>query len=175
MRKFIAAVLLFAAAPVTAGEEAKGAVPRGTGSMAAADVSSEALVRKMYDEYEAAWNRHDAATMAGLWAEDGDRIESDGAQAKGRRNVENLLREQHEGVSKESLLSLSLDSVWFIVDGVALADGSYTVTGIRDRDGKVVEPRRGRLSDVLVRHGGTWQIGASRVMAEPLPALPTKD
>lgn len=175
MKELVVAALLLVCAPALAEDELAGGAPAATGAMAAADVGSEAVIRKMYDEYEAAWNRHDPAALAGFWAEDGDRLESDGTAAKGRKQVEIALREQHAGAFKESVISLSLDSVWFIVDGVALADGPYTVTGIRDPDGKVVPPRRGHLSNVLVRDGETWRIGASRAMAATAPFARAKD
>lgn len=175
MKVLFVAALLLVGAPALAGDELPGGIPAATGSMAAADVGSEAAIRKMYDEYEAAWNRHDPAGIAGFWAEDGDRLESDGTASKGRKQLESLLREQHAGAFKESVLSQSLDSVWFIVDGVALADGPYTITGIRDADGKVVPPRRGHLANVLVRDGGVWRIGASRVMAATAPLARAKD
>lgn len=129
------------------------------------DWMNEATIRKLYDEFEAAWNRHDTNKMASMWAIDGDHLEPDGKVAKGRGEVETLFKNQHATVFKGTHLDLKIDSVWFITSNVALVDGTYDLAGVTTPDGKVLEPRKGHLTSVLMQEQDQkWWIAASRLM-----------
>jgi len=134
------------------------------------DNANEEQVRKLYDGFAAAWNRHDAKTMAAMYAIDGDYLDPDGRMARGREEVEKLFTAGHAVIFAKSHLTLKVDSVWFITSQVALLDGSYDVTGVRDPDGKALPPRKGHLTSVLLKERGQWEIAASRLMVPvPLP------
>lgn len=128
------------------------------------DLRNERTIRKLYDEFTAAWNRHDTKTMGDMWALDGDHLEPDGRLAKGRAEVQALLNKQHATVFKDSHLGLTIDSVWFITGDVALVDGSYEVSGIQDLEGHPIPTRRGHLTSVLLNERDKWWIAASRLM-----------
>jgi uncharacterized protein (TIGR02246 family) len=130
----------------------------------ASDIASEKAVRALYDRFVAAWNAHDYLALAGMWAIDGDHMEPDGTVAKGREAVAMLFKRGHEGPFGQSHLQLSIADVWFITADVALVDGGYAISGIRTPDGRELPERRGRLTSVLIREGGTWEIAASRLM-----------
>ena len=137
------------------------------------DVMNEEAIRKLYEQFTAAWNKHDAKAMADMWVEDGDDAEPDGHVAKGRGEIEKMLTLQHKSVMKDSKLTLAVDSVWFITANVALVDGTYEVDGIVAPDGKKIPPRKGRLSSILLHERGHWWIAASRLMIPaPLPWRP---
>ena len=136
------------------------------------DWMNETAIRKLYEEFNAAWNRHDVKTMAKMWAIDGDHLEPDGRVAKGRGEVETLLANQHKSIFKDTKLALTIDSVWFISSTVALIDGSYELSGARMPDGKELPARKGHLTSVLMYEDSKWWIAASRLMI-PIP-LPYK-
>jgi uncharacterized protein (TIGR02246 family) len=128
------------------------------------DVVNEEVIRKLYSQFVAAWNKHDPKAMAAMWVEDGDDIEPDGNVAKGRADVEKLLAMEHASIMKNTKLALTVDSVWFITANVALVDGTYEVTGIVAPDGKQLPPRKGRLSSIFLHERDKWWIAASRLM-----------
>jgi len=128
------------------------------------DLRNERTIRKLYEEFTAAWNRHDTNAMGDMWALDGDHLEPDGHLAKGRAEVQALLNKQHATVFKDSHLGLKIDSVWFITGDVALVDGSYEVSGIQDLEGHPIPTRRGHLTSVLLNERDKWWIAASRLM-----------
>lgn len=144
----------------------------GLGGGTTADVKSEAAIRKLYAEFEGAWNRHDVPTIASRWAIDGDHVEPDGTMAKGRDQVTALLTRQHSGAFKDSTLKLKVLSVWIMSDTVALVDGSYELSGAKAPDGSAVPTRKGYLTSVLLLDKKDWAIAASRLMI-PI-ALPYK-
>lgn len=128
------------------------------------DVVNEEAIRKEYAAFTAAWNKHDAKAMAAMWVEDGDHVEPDGHVAKGRTEIEKLFAVQHNSVMKNTKLTLTIDSVWFVTANVALVDGTYEVSGIVAPDGKEIPTRKGRLSSIFLQERGRWWIAASRLM-----------
>jgi len=138
------------------------------------DIANEATIRKLYDDFTAAWNKHDTDAMARMWALDGDHIEPDGRIAKGRAEVHKLLGLEHSTVFKKSHLNLTIESVWFINQDVALVDGLYELSGVIDESGKEVPMRKGHLTSVLMQEGSVWSIAASRAMI-PVPLVWRKE
>jgi len=131
---------------------------------AATDLENEKVIRKLYADFTASWNKHDVPALAKMWALDGDQLEPDGTSAKGRGAIADHLRQQHDTVFKDTVLSLTIADVWFISDEVALVDGGYGINGIRTREGAEVPKRSGHLTAILIKEDGQWWIAASRLM-----------
>lgn len=132
------------------------------------DVEQEAVIRKQFADFTEAWNRHDAKTMASFYALDGDHVEPDLRMVRGRDQIEELFAAEHETVFRESRATLSIDSVWFVTENVALVDGAYEVIGVKGPDGKELPPGRGHLTGLLLRERDRWWVVASRSM-QPRP------
>ena len=153
----IACAVLLGAAVGTADAQSN------VGSIKADQVNEEAI-RELYDQYIAAWNKHDVPGMSRMWTIDGDHLDPDGRHVKGRDAITKLLEQQHRGVFKETTLDLTIDSVWFVAADVALIDGGYSLTGAKDPQGKEIPSRKGHLSAILIKEKGPWQVAASRLM-----------
>jgi uncharacterized protein (TIGR02246 family) len=130
----------------------------------ATDQANEKLVRKLYDEFADAWNRHDVPSMVGMWTIDGDHLEPDGTRAKGRETVKKLFERQHDTVFKASTLDINLEDVWFVGGEMAVIDGNYELKGARLPNGAELPARRGHLTSVLLHENGRWWIAANRLM-----------
>lgn len=136
----------------------------GAGGGITTDVENEKQIRLLYEEFETGWNLHDPDKVADMWALDGDHQEPDGRSAKGREEVRMLLTKQHERVFKDTVLDLSIKSVWFVSRNIALIDGTYSLAGIIDPEGKQLPARDGHLTSVLIFEKDRWWIAASRLM-----------
>lgn len=146
------------------------AVPLSNEGGAATDLANEKIIRQLYQDFTASWNRHDTDALSGMWAIDGDHLEPDGTLAKGRKAVSQLLERQHSTAFKDTNLALRIEDVWFITAEVALVDGGYTISGVRTPDGAELPPRSGHLSAILLKEQDRWWIAASRLMVPaPLP------
>jgi uncharacterized protein (TIGR02246 family) len=170
MKAMLVAALLLAATPCLAEDQAAPAAPKellGTGGLHS-DVQNEGVIRKLYADYTAAWNRHDPKEMAGFWAIDGDYMEPDGRHAKGKTEVEQLFTQEQQSVFKDSKLALTIETVWFVTPDVALVDGTYDLVGVHDLQGKEVPARRGHLAALLLNENGAWKVAAGRAMI-PIP------
>jgi uncharacterized protein (TIGR02246 family) len=154
-------LLLAVSAPLALAPEA---AAFGLGGGTAEDVKSQQEIRDLYTDFVKAWNKHDVETMSKRWAIDGDQTEPDGQVAKGRDEVTELLKKQHEGVFKKSKLELTVKSVWMITDSVALVDGTYELSGATLPDGTPIPARKGLLTSVLIQERDVWYIAASRLM-----------
>jgi len=137
--------------------------PSNVGGMRG-DQEAEALIRKLYGQFQAEWNKHDGKALSDMWTIDGDHVEPDGTVAKGRHEVEALLSKQHGSIFKESKLDLQINDVWFLTRDMALVDGDYTLSGAVLPDGTAIPAREGHVTSVLMKERGTWWIAASRLM-----------
>lgn len=155
-----AAVCLFAYAGVAADQP----TPQSDAGKLKSDIINEQAIRTLYEQFTAAWNKHDVPAMAGMWVEDGDDVEPDGRVAKGRNEVLDLFKLEHSSVFKNSHLTLTLDTVWFMTGDVALGDGTYELTGVVGPDGKEIPARKGRFSTIFLNERSRWWIAASRLM-----------
>lgn len=138
----------------------------------ASAMTAEKEVRALYQTFTEAWNRHDVNALGSMWIPEGDHLEPDGRGVRGQSSVADLLKEQHASVFKKTSLALKIDSVWLVTADVALADGTYEITGIVAPDGSAVPKRAGHLTSILVRKDGKWWIAGSRLMIPT--ALPYK-
>jgi uncharacterized protein (TIGR02246 family) len=134
------------------------------------DLEEEAAIRKLYARYTEAWNKHEPKAMAAFWTIDGDYMEPDGRHAKGRDEVEKLFTQEQQTVFKNSTLSLTIETVWFITQDVAMVDGKYDLSGVVDLQGKQLPVRTGHLTAILLREDGTWKVAAGRAMI-PVPLV----
>ena len=125
---------------------------------------AEAAVHAAHKKYADNWNKHDIKTLAATWTEDADYTEPDGRTVFGRAQIERLLGYEHASVFKESELTLVVERVRFITDGVALADGSYELFNARDPSGRKIGVRSGYFTSVLVKDDGAWMVTGTRLM-----------
>jgi uncharacterized protein (TIGR02246 family) len=132
------------------------------------NLRAETEIRKRYEEFTDAFNRHDTKTMAAMWTYHGDHYEPDGRFAEGRKAVEKLFEEEHTTAFKNAEIDLTIDTVWMITPNVALVNGFYRVTGLHDLDGNEIAIRRGHLTSVLLLEDGQWWVSASRATI-PVP------
>lgn len=133
-------------------------VPQGS----AADSRDETAVRNVVSTYVDARDRRDAAAVRGLFTEDADQLTSSGEWRRGREDV--VKGSLGSSAANRGTRTISIESVRFPAEGIALADGAYTIA-----DGSAT--RQMRTSFVMVRADGAWRITAIRNM---LPASPAR-
>ncbi|HEY4231122.1 MAG TPA: SgcJ/EcaC family oxidoreductase [Thermoanaerobaculia bacterium] len=126
-------------------------------------------VREIGAQIQEAWNKSDAKLLAALWLTDGDYISSTGRTARGRDEVEKAFAEQWGGIYKGTKIAHTLTNVHFLRKDVAVADGAFEVSGMRDASGKVLGSRSGLSTIVAARKGTRWYIAALRGMVPSVP------
>jgi len=115
----------------------------------------EAAIRAAAESYRAALERGDTKALAGLWTEDGDIVDADGAVLPGRETV--AVEGPRPAGQERPRIEMGETSLRFVADDVAIEDGSVKVT-VPD----MPTPFIGRFSATWVRQDGTWKIAAVR-------------
>lgn len=131
--------------------------------------ADEKDLRSISAQIQEAWNRADAKMMGDLFLTDGDYVSSTGRTARGRAEVEKAFAQQWSGVYKGTRIVPTVTTVRFVRRDVAIVDGGFEVTGMRDAAGKVLSTRSGLSTIVAARKGDRWYIAALRGMVPSAP------
>jgi uncharacterized protein (TIGR02246 family) len=129
----------------------------------------DAAIRATEDAFAAAWNAHDAKTMAASWAKDGDLINPFGRVAKGRDEIEKLIREEHATAFKQSIYKPGAISVRFIEPEIAFAESDTELSGITNPDGTTSTMKVHVIRLMQKKDGKWWTVSARPVIYPPRP------
>jgi uncharacterized protein (TIGR02246 family) len=135
----------------------------------AQSAEDEKDIRSISAQLQDAWNKADAKMLADLFLTDGDYISSTGRTARGRAEVEKAFAQQWAGIYKKTKIAVTISSVHFLRKDVAIVDGAFDVTGMRDASGKVLSARSGLSTIVAVKKGDRWYAAALRGMVPSVP------
>jgi uncharacterized protein (TIGR02246 family) len=132
--------------------------------------ADEKDIRSIGTQIQDAWNKADAKMLADLWLTDGDYVSSTGRAAHGRAEVQKAFAEQWATLYKGTKIAHTFTSVNFVRRDVAIADGAFEITGMRDSAGKILPTRSGLSTIVAVKKGDRWYVAALRGMVPSVPA-----
>lgn len=130
---------------------------------AAPVMSDEDTIRKVADDFVAAWNASDADTIAGLFAEDGDTITETG-YFQGWEAIAGNYKAAFEGPYKGTTLMVTTTSIRFLESDVAIGDGTYEIAGLKDAEGNDMPNIKGIWTNVMTKAGDKWRITCQRPM-----------
>jgi uncharacterized protein (TIGR02246 family) len=125
--------------------------------------SDEELLHQLAADFAATWARGDAAELAGYWTETGDTVTADG-HFQGRAAIQEYYTEGFAGPVEGTSVTIQMTSVRFLQPEVAVADGTYTLTGGKGPDGADLPATEGLWTNVNVKVGERWLIACSRPM-----------
>lgn len=131
--------------------------------------ADEKDIRAMATQLQEAWNKADARMLADLFLTDGDYVSSTGRTARGRPEVEKAFAQQWAGIYKGTKITVTTTMVHFVRKDVAIADGAFDVTGMRDASGKSLGLRSGLTTMVVAKKGDRWYVAALRGMVPSVP------
>jgi uncharacterized protein (TIGR02246 family) len=135
--------------------------------MHSSDASADTGIRARVREYTAAYNRGDAAGVAGIYAEDGTHTYALGFTHRGRAEIEAGLRGMFAGPFKGTLMQITPECIRAISDGVAIEEASFILTGLRTPDGVEMGPLRGLCLGVYQKQGDQWFAAAVQCLVPP--------
>lgn len=153
----LALVLLLAQAPATP------ARPPAAGPTPSSAQTAEREFRTVTEEFQNAWNKHDAQALSALFNESGDMAGPDGRLSVGRDEIQKLFLHQHGTPGmKESNVSNRVAAVRLVRADVAVVDWDVVTSGMRAPDGTSAPPQAQRATMVMTREGGRWSIASGR-------------
>jgi uncharacterized protein (TIGR02246 family) len=130
--------------------------------VAAAPAADEQAVTAVIRAFEEAWNRHDMDSFASLFLDDADFVNVLGSRWIGRTAIREAHAATHATIFKHSRLHMKETSVRFLKPDVAVARSLWDLTGHSTPTGEIAPPRKGILTNVLMKEKGRWRIVVSQ-------------
>ncbi len=131
--------------------------------------ADEKDIRSIGAQVQDAWNKADPKMMGDLFLTDGDYVSSTGRTARGRAEVEKAFAQQWASVYKGTKITVTVTTVQFVRRDVAVVDGAFEVTGMKDASGRTLSARSGLSTIVASKKGSRWYIAAMRGMVPSVP------
>ena len=116
----------------------------------------EAAIQKNAEAFVEAFNKGDAKALAAFFTEDGDMIDQEGRQIKGRKAIEQVYTKLFAD-TKRSKLYIKITSMRVVRPDLALEDG---LTEVVPADGG--PPSAARYTVVHVKEDGEWRLESVR-------------
>jgi uncharacterized protein (TIGR02246 family) len=131
----------------------------------------EALIRRIAQDWQDAWNRHDADALASRLVEDVDFVTVLGPSGwmKGREQFKDAHARMHRTLFVESVWTTRATFVRFLRPDLAIAHVLWSTTGDKVRHIKHGEPREGIFAWVLEKRNGKWMIVVSQNTESVVP------
>jgi uncharacterized protein (TIGR02246 family) len=112
--------------------------------------------------FAGAWNAHDMAALARLFAEDADFVNVVGIWWRDRRAIEEAHAFAHRTFFHNSHLKIDDVTVKRLRPDLVTVHSTWTLCGQEEPDGSVGELRRGVLLFVASHEQGGWRIRAAQ-------------
>ena len=106
------------------------------------------------------WNLHNTDSLATLFNDDVDFVNTSGVWMKGKVSAVNSLREKHTAKFKNSVWSTDSMRVKYLKANVAIMHVGWGLSGESDADGKILSPRHGIYTFVITKEDNQWLIEA---------------
>ena len=120
------------------------------------NAKEEAAIQKTAEEFAEAFDKGDAKALAAFFTEDGDMIDQEGHQVKGRKAIEDLYAKLF-AETKGAKLHITITSLRVARPDLALEDG---LTEVTSPDGGL--PSAARYTVVHVKQEGKWLLESVR-------------
>ena len=138
----------------------------------AGNAKEDAAIQKRLDEFNAAWNQHDAKLMAGVFVADGDLINPFGRQVKGTEEIEKLFAGEQSGPMAGTTYSGTIESIRYLDDDLAVVDVAGEITGMKNPDGSAAQPFKHHVTWIIKQKHGKWlalSVRAFGYLPAPMP------
>jgi uncharacterized protein (TIGR02246 family) len=155
------AVLLFAAIPLALAQ----ARP------ADSNEADSAAIKKLFADFNAAFNSHDAHAVAMLFTDDADFITVGGAATSGKAEIEQHMAPLFAARLKTIHRDVMLRGIRFLRPDTATVDSDYTTTGMTGANGADAPPVKGLYDWIVMKQqNGRWLIAVWHESNLPAPA-----
>ncbi len=134
----------------------------------------EASLRRLPEQFAAAWNKHDAHAMAALFADDADLVNPMGRQARGRDQIEKLFMEEHAAMMKGTKFTNACGTPRYLAGNLAAIDCTFSVTNMKAQNGKPLPEMKGMYTSIAMKAGNEWKIEMVRAMVPQQPPAQTQ-
>ena len=138
-----------------------------TASAGASHEVDSAAIQKLFNDFNDAFNNHDAHTAAALCARNIDWIAITNAMVHDSSQVEQQLNPLFTGFLKAVHRDVKLQEIRFLNPNTAVVIGEYETSGLETPSGAPVPPAKGIYDWVVTKQDGHWLINLWREADTP--------
>ena len=130
-------------------------------------IADEQAIQNVLDQFIAAWNAHDAAMFASVFAEDVDFTNVKGVSRHGRAAFAAFHEPMFQTIWASSTQRISKVKIRFLKPDVAAVDAWWDLDGLKKQDGSDAPPRNGLLMLIMTKENEKWEITVMHNMDLP--------
>lgn len=134
--------------------------------------ADSAAIKKLFTDFNDAFNSHDAHAAAGLFTDDADFITIQAATTHGKAGIEEHLAPLFAGRLKTVHREVSIRDIRFLRPDTATVDSDFVGSGLVGPDGTAVPPTKGLYDWIVMKQNGHWLIAVWHESNLPVPAQP---
>jgi uncharacterized protein (TIGR02246 family) len=162
--KIVAAVLIVTSLPLTA----------SWAKPADSNEADSASIKKLFADFNNAFNSHDAHAAAMQFTDDGEFITVAAATSRGKAEIEQHLAPLFGDRLKAAHRDVSLRGVRFLGPDTATIDSDFVMTGLTGPNG-AIPPIKGFYDWIVMKQNGRWLIAVWHESNLPVaPPAPPK-
>jgi uncharacterized protein (TIGR02246 family) len=120
--------------------------------------ADSAAIKKLFNDFNDAFNNHDAHAAAILFTDDADFINVQAVTTHGRAGVEEHLTPLFAGRLKTAHRDVTLRDIRFLRPDTATVDSDYETSGIVGANGVAAPPTKGLYDWIVAKQDGRWLI-----------------
>lgn len=120
--------------------------------------NEEQAVKAVQIVFQESWNQHDMEKLASLFADDADFVNVLGMRWVGRAAIKEAHIQTHNSIFKKSRLTINETNVRFVKPDVAVTRSFWNLVGHTTPTGEPGPPRKGIVTNVLVKQNDKWEI-----------------
>jgi uncharacterized protein (TIGR02246 family) len=140
--------------------------------LAFAGPKDEEAVKKRVQEFQDAFNKHDAKALSAFWTKDGDLINPAGMTATGPAEIEKLIQSDLDNIIRGATSTFTVNKLHFIKPDVCVANMTHEFSGGKAPDGSMLPPGKALVTGIAVKQSNTWMWEAGRPMIPFTPPGP---
>lgn len=131
--------------------------------------ADSAAIKMLFDEFNNAFNNHDAHAVAMLFTDNADFITVQGAKSQGRAAIEEHLAPLFAGRLKTVHRDVTSPDILLLRPDVATIDSNYETTGIAGPNGTPAPATKGLYDWIVTKQNGHWLIAVWHESNLPVP------
>jgi uncharacterized protein (TIGR02246 family) len=139
----------------------------GPATAAASPTADTASIKKLFADFIAAGNNHDARAVTALLTEDAVIININNEVRRGSAELGQRLTQLFAGPLKTLHYDATLMEIRFLNPSTAIVISEYVRSGILNADGSPVPPKKGLEDWVVTEQNGRWLISLRREADSP--------
>ena len=136
--------------------------------------ADSAAIKKLYNDFNDAFNNHDAKAAAALFTADGEFVTIAAAVSNGPKEIEDHLAPLFAGRLKTAHRDVTFRNIRFLSADLATVDSDFVMSGLMGPNGQPIPPGKGFYDWIVKKQNGKWLITVwheSNLPAPP-PAAP---